>query len=557
MSPVRRNAPPRYRVTGQPAISQNKNLLDRSPLERYAAGQRKTSQEADPVESGTKTYRRRAEVFLQGPEGILAILKPGYLLVPGGGLDVDESPADAAKRETLEEAGRRIRDLRPEGSIKSVPSGRHPIAKGADGVETFFFTAEDAGPWKGQHPDREDFGWVSIRDVLDHLAKCLVDPRQEWQQAMNGERIRILAELGEKVRGVDKQAGVPEIRHLHPERPIPDTPQKAVMFDLDGTLRDWEPAGAHRDPEAIKILPDRIPVLKALRESGYRVIGATNHTRHGQDLSPEALEACQHRTCEDLDHHLEDVFWASEPHEALLKPHPALLQAAMEKYRIDPEQAVYVGDSPKDQEAAHRAGIQFVHVEEMFGPQAPRTGRSPWGLENKKVADAPHLIPRQEFLTFTPDGKLIVRPTGAKRFDFPTQGEGRRVPYSFPIRYLPAQGVPEPGAHGYEVNFLSGETNQVPEGYEARDPQEVLKGIYGAMGLAANREHQALDRGRVQALLRTLRLRQKAHPVHPPVPETVHPPAPETVPGAVLPSVPTAPSGNPEVAQEPDPVQSV
>jgi pyrophosphatase PpaX len=45
-----------------------------------------------------------------------------------------------------------------------------------------------------------------------------------------------------------------------------------------------------------------------------------------------------------------------------MKPHPAPLQLALEKLRLEPSACVYVGDSPEDLEMARRAGVRAIAV---------------------------------------------------------------------------------------------------------------------------------------------------------------------------------------------------
>lgn len=44
------------------------------------------------------------------------------------------------------------------------------------------------------------------------------------------------------------------------------------------------------------------------------------------------------------------------------KPHPAPLQMALDRLRLEPEVCVYVGDAPEDIEMAHRAGMRAIGV---------------------------------------------------------------------------------------------------------------------------------------------------------------------------------------------------
>jgi len=51
------------------------------------------------------------------------------------------------------------------------------------------------------------------------------------------------------------------------------------------------------------------------------------------------------------------------------KPHPAPLQLALRRLRLEPEMCVYVGDAPEDIEMARRAGVRAIAV---LGPWATR-----------------------------------------------------------------------------------------------------------------------------------------------------------------------------------------
>jgi phosphoglycolate phosphatase-like HAD superfamily hydrolase len=54
------------------------------------------------------------------------------------------------------------------------------------------------------------------------------------------------------------------------------------------------------------------------------------------------------------------------------KPAPDPILLALTDLGVDPADAVYVGDMPVDQEAAHRAGVPYVHAGWGYGcPGAP------------------------------------------------------------------------------------------------------------------------------------------------------------------------------------------
>lgn len=125
-----------------------------------------------------------------------------------------------------------------------------------------------------------------------------------------------------------------------------------------------------------------------------------------------------------------------------------------------------------------------------------------------KTADEAVLAPMRQYVLFTPDGRLIARRLDGRRFTLPTQGKGRPAPYEPRIQFLPPGGAAEEGVHGYDVELNIGESPDVPEGYEALDPEEVLRDLYASMGASANRPYRDIDRARARTIVRALKKRQ-------------------------------------------------
>jgi 8-oxo-dGTP pyrophosphatase MutT (NUDIX family) len=315
-----------------PAAEQAPNLEQWAGLE---GGERKVASE----KNAGLTLRERSEVIITDGTGILAIKKPGYLLMPGGGLNDGESAEAAVVRESIEEADRLLVDLTPVQEQRVAYIGEGP-SPGFDGELTHFYTARDGGTLGTEHPDREDFTFIPFEECLLHLTEALIDEEQNW--AFDNNMVRI----------------------------------KAI-----------------------------------------------------ESLMPGA-------------------------------------------------------DEKKDE----LNSADIVRADSI-----------------EKKADAAAFLPKSEFVLFSKDGKLIVRRGKNRRFDLPHVGTGNPVPYERPIQLLPPEGVPEPGVHGYEVGLRMGETDTVPQGYEAVDPQAALKDMYASMGLAANRPYQSLDRARARAIVRYLK----------------------------------------------------
>jgi len=296
------------------------------------------------VKEAGMTLRERSEVICTNGKGVLAIKKPGYLLLPGGGLNDGESAEAAVVREAIEEADQVLDDLQSADSVRVAYIGEGP-SKGFDGELTHFYTATDGGKIGTEHPDREEFKWIPFDEALTFLTEMLVDDSAAWAFDNNLARIKLI------------EAGTP-----------------------------------------------------------------------GADKKSDKLQSAE-----------------------------------------------------------------IVRADSI------------------KTADQASFLPRAEFVLFNKDGKLVVQKGKNRRFNLPSMGVGAPAPYERPIQFLPPEGVPEPGAHGYDIGLRVGDTDTVPEGYEAMDPSAALKDMYASMGMAANRPYQALDRARARAIVRYLKKKQKAN----------------------------------------------
>jgi len=122
----------------------------------------------------------------------------------------------------------------------------------------------------------------------------------------------------------------------------------------------------------------------------------------------------------------------------------------------------------------------------------------------EKTADVAKLRPLSENILITPEGKIVIRRSGQRRFDLPTDEmpDLKPVPYESAVQVLPPEGVKDPGFHGYNVSLRHGAAKEVPQGYEAADPEQLLNDMYASMGLAAYRPYMGLDRARARAIRR-------------------------------------------------------
>jgi HAD superfamily hydrolase (TIGR01509 family) len=75
------------------------------------------------------------------------------------------------------------------------------------------------------------------------------------------------------------------------------------------------------------------------------------------------------------------------------KPHPAPLQLALERLRVDPRSCVYVGDAPEDLEMARRAGVRAIAVLGPF-PTAKRVRAAKPEFLLGSIQELPELLRR-------------------------------------------------------------------------------------------------------------------------------------------------------------------
>jgi pyrophosphatase PpaX len=109
----------------------------------------------------------------------------------------------------------------------------------------------------------------------------------------------------------------------------------------------------HNEPlhETLECCAGMEDVLVTLKERGHRLGIVTAKRRLTADLAFARLP---------IEHLFETVVGGDETAEH--KPHPAPLLLALERLGAKPEDAVYVGDSPFDMQAAKAAGLHAIGV---------------------------------------------------------------------------------------------------------------------------------------------------------------------------------------------------
>ncbi len=175
----------------------------------------------------------------------------------------------------------------------------------------------------------------------------------------------------------------------------------AVLADRDGVI-NVNRAEHVRSWSDLEFLPGALDGLALLAQSGIPVVVVTNQAIVNRGVvTRAALDRIHERMIAEIDRQdgaIQDVLVC--PHRpdegcACRKPAPGLLIDAVAKLRIDPSDAVMIGDHPRDLEAARRAGCPSILVLSGRAPEPLAGYEPPIGC----LAVVPGLLEAARFLT--------------------------------------------------------------------------------------------------------------------------------------------------------------
>ena len=150
-----------------------------------------------------------------------------------------------------------------------------------------------------------------------------------------------------------------------------------IFLDRDGVIN-------HDSPDYIKswaefeFLPGSLEALRLLSRRGYRLILITNQSIINRGMVPlEVLSDIHEHMCQsvaDAGGRIEAIFFC--PHRpdencACRKPKPGLIRQAVQRYGINPADAMMIGDNAKDILCGRNAGCgATMLVQTGSGPRA-------------------------------------------------------------------------------------------------------------------------------------------------------------------------------------------
>ena len=146
--------------------------------------------------------------------------------------------------------------------------------------------------------------------------------------------------------------------------------KKAVFLDRDGVL--CKELGRYlADIEEFEILPHVPHLLSLLKKKGYLLIMISNQGAISRGkLTHEQVNEMHSRMQTELaksNAQMDALYFC--PHhpeiEACIcrKPEPLMIQKAIASFDIDTKGSIMIGDSPRDVDAAKRAGVKGFMIE--------------------------------------------------------------------------------------------------------------------------------------------------------------------------------------------------
>lgn len=154
-------------------------------------------------------------------------------------------------------------------------------------------------------------------------------------------------------------------------------PNRAVFLDRDGVLNEERGDYTWR-LEDFRVLPDVPDALRRLHAAGYRLIVITNQAGVAKGLySMTEVMACHEKlqaTCGAL---LDAIYVAPnypKVSESLSrKPDSLLLERAIARFQLDPQNCWFVGDRGRDMAAGQRVNVRTIRVGKVdAADDAPR-----------------------------------------------------------------------------------------------------------------------------------------------------------------------------------------
>ncbi len=148
---------------------------------------------------------------------------------------------------------------------------------------------------------------------------------------------------------------------------------KCVFLDRDGVLNEDRADYVYRVEDFI--IPNGVPeALRLLKNAGYLLIVITNQAGIAKGLyTRDDVMTCYNYLQQQCENVIDDIYYS--PHhpsydsESLTrKPGSLLLEKAIAKYGIAPDNSWMIGDALRDMQAGRRVGVRTVRIMQQPEP---------------------------------------------------------------------------------------------------------------------------------------------------------------------------------------------
>lgn len=147
---------------------------------------------------------------------------------------------------------------------------------------------------------------------------------------------------------------------------------KAIFLDRDGVI-NWEfNRGYTFEVEKFKINEGVFEALKVLQSRGYIFIVITNQSGIAKDIYKHEDVAKTHGYfLDEAKKHgikITEIYYCYHHPDydsrcLCRKPDSIMLEKAMARFNIDPEQSYFIGDAERDFLAGQKAGLKTIYIE--------------------------------------------------------------------------------------------------------------------------------------------------------------------------------------------------
>jgi D-glycero-D-manno-heptose 1,7-bisphosphate phosphatase len=145
---------------------------------------------------------------------------------------------------------------------------------------------------------------------------------------------------------------------------------KLIFFDRDGVLNK-ELGGYTSSVELFEVLPHVVPNLKRLAPHNLKYVVVTNQSGIAKGLyTHQILSDIHQKLINELEAHqlkLEDIYYCPHHPDFSLcicrKPQSGMIEKALAQFGVKPHEAIMIGDTPRDVEAAEAVGVKAYKID--------------------------------------------------------------------------------------------------------------------------------------------------------------------------------------------------